>query len=118
MLSSDRAAVLNGKRLRRKMTLPEVLLWQELQKRPSGLKFRRQHAAGDYVLDFFCHEAALCIEVDGIAHDMGNNPEHDEKRDAWLNAMEVQVLRLPASLVLSDMNAAMEAIMAATKSSP
>jgi hypothetical protein len=47
------------------MSLPEGLLWRELRKRPSGLKFRRQHPAGIYVLDFYCAAARLAIEVDG-----------------------------------------------------
>lgn len=55
--------------LRRAMTLPEVLLWRELKQRPAGLKFRRQHPAGRYVLDFYCAKLALAIEIDGSAHD-------------------------------------------------
>ncbi|MEC3951323.1 endonuclease domain-containing protein [Sphingobium sp. HWE2-09] len=51
------------------MTLPEVLLWQELRKRPANLRFRRQHPAGIYVLDVFCPRHRLAIEVDG--EDMG-----------------------------------------------
>ncbi|MEO6042140.1 MAG: DUF559 domain-containing protein [Croceibacterium sp.] len=66
--------VRKARRLRREMTLSEVLLWREFRKRPGGLKFRRQHASGDYVLDFFCSDARLAIEVDGIAHDMGDRP--------------------------------------------
>jgi very-short-patch-repair endonuclease len=53
--------------LRRALTLPEVLLWQVLRSRPGGYRFRRQHPAGPYVLDFFCAAAGLCIEVDGKA---------------------------------------------------
>jgi hypothetical protein len=49
------------------MTLPEVVLWQCLRQRPEGLKFRRQHPTGPYVLDFFCSDARLAIEVDGEA---------------------------------------------------
>jgi very-short-patch-repair endonuclease len=48
--------------LRRRMSLPEVLLWRELKKRPNGLKFRRQHPTGPYVLDFYCGDARLAIE--------------------------------------------------------
>ena len=47
------------------MTPPEVALWQSLRTRPGGYKFRRQHPAGIYVLDFFCTKARLAIEVDG-----------------------------------------------------
>jgi very-short-patch-repair endonuclease len=90
-------------KLRRKLTLPEGLLWRELRKRPAGLKFRRQHPAGRYVLDFFCAEAKLAVEVDGEAHARGDRPERDEKRDAWLRENGVRVLRIPAREVLSNL---------------
>ncbi len=118
MLSSDSAGITKAKVLRRRMTLPEVLLWRELRARPGGLKFRRQHPAGRYVLDFYCHEARLCVEVDGIAHDMGGNPQRDLERDAWLEQQGVKVLRLPAKLILSDLPTALETILASATSSP
>ena len=59
------AATRSARKLRRKMTLPEVILWHWLRQRPQGLKFRRQHPTGPYVLDFFCSDARLAIEVDG-----------------------------------------------------
>ena len=53
---------------RRKLSPPELRLWLELRKEPGGHYFRRQHAAGQYRLDFYCAKARLCIEVDGEAH--------------------------------------------------
>ena len=85
------------------MSLPEVLLWTELRKRPSGLKFRRQHPAGPYVLDFFCAARRLAVEVDGEAHGRGDRPTRDAVRDAWLREQGVRVLRIAARDVLSDM---------------
>ena len=85
-----------GRSLRRKMTPPERRLWNVLKHRPSGLKFRRQHPLGPYVLDFFCHEAALAIEIDGLAHDLGGNPERDLRRDAWMAGEGVRTLRFRA----------------------
>lgn len=98
--------------LRRSMTLPEVLLWRELRKRPDGLKFRRQHPAGDYVLDFFCAELNLALELDGAAHDCGNVAEKDERRDAWLRRQGVTVIRFAAREVLQDVTPVVEAILA------
>ena len=89
-------------RLRREMSLPEVLLWNHLKGSPQGLRFRNQHAAGDYVLDFFCARAHLAIEIDGIAHDMGDRPERDVVRDAWLAEHRIDTLRIPARDVLAD----------------
>jgi len=85
------------------MTLPEVLLWRALRTRPGGYKFRRQHAAGPYLLDFYCMETALCIEVDGKAHDMGSNPARDERRDAWLTKQGIKTLRIPAEEILREL---------------
>jgi very-short-patch-repair endonuclease len=101
-----------AKKLRRQMSLPEVLLWQRLRTRPNGLKFRKQHDAGKYVLDFYCHEVRLIVEVDGIAHDMGDRPERDEERDAEFIAKGFQVVRIPASDVLRDPDEIAEAIAA------
>jgi very-short-patch-repair endonuclease len=84
------------------MSLPEVSLWQALRKRPGGHKFRRQHPAGPYVLDFFCAARRLAVEVDGKAHDRGDRPARGERRDAWLKAEGVGMCRIPASAVLAN----------------
>ena len=89
-----------ARKLRRTMTLPETLLWNLLRRSPDGIHFRRQHGIANYVLDFYCARVKLCIEVDGIAHDMGDNPEHDEVRDAWLRGQGIEVMRIPATDVL------------------
>ena len=94
------------------MSLPEVLLWQRLKLRPKGLKFRRQHPAGRYILDFYCHEARLIVEVDGIAHDMGDRPERDEERDAEFAVKGFQIVRIPATDVLRDPDEIAESIAA------
>ena len=108
--------VRKARNLRRKMTLPEVLLWRELKRRPCGLKFRREHGSGDYVLDFYCSDARLAIEIDGIAHAMGNRPERDIRRDAWFASEGIETLRLPASDVLRDLDAALHAIVETARS--
>ncbi|MEZ0243806.1 MAG: endonuclease domain-containing protein [Sphingomonas sp.] len=97
------------------MTLPEALLWRELKKRPDGLKFRHQHPAGPYSLDFFCYEASLAIEVDGEIHGRGDQPERDAIRDAWLAQQNVHVLRINASDVLRDMEAVVRHIVATAR---
>ena len=102
-----------ARRLRRKMTLPEVLLWGEVRRRAGGVKFRRQHAVEKYVIDFYCAEAKLGIEVDGFVHDMGHNPEHDEKRDAVIAEHGIAILRIPAKDVLRSPIDMAEAVVAA-----
>jgi very-short-patch-repair endonuclease len=91
-----------ARRLRGEMSLPEVLLWRILRARPMGVKFRRQHPIGGYVADFFCAEHRLVVEIDGIAHDMGDRPERDARRDAWLQRNGMNVVRIPAVDVLHD----------------
>jgi very-short-patch-repair endonuclease len=100
-----------ARRLRRKMTLPEVILWHWLRQRPKGLKFRRQHPTGPYVLDFFCSDARLAIEIDGEAHSRGDRPERDARRDRWLQSAGIETLRIPATAVLEDADAALQWIV-------
>ena len=102
----------NAKRLRRTMTPPEIALWLALRRNDAGLRFRRQHAAGDYVLDFFCAPARLAIEVDGEAHERGDRPARDTARDDWLRERGVTVLRIPARDVLTECDAVVRQILA------
>jgi very-short-patch-repair endonuclease len=92
-----------ARELRRQMSLPEIVLWQALRKgRLAGLRFRRQHPVGPYILDFYCASARLAIEVDGLAHDTAAAARHDERRQAWLVERGVTVLRFSAGDVLQD----------------
>jgi very-short-patch-repair endonuclease len=102
----------NARQLRRKMTLPEIILWHWLRQRPHGLKFRRQHPTGPYVLDFFCSDARLAIEVDGEAHSFGDRPSRDAVRDGWLRARGVETLRIPAKALLDDPDPVLQCIIA------
>lgn len=107
------ANVLTARRLRRTMSLPEVLLWERLRRRAGGLKFRRQHPVGRYVIDFYCASARLVVEVDGEAHDRGDRPARDAARDAFLQSRGLQVLHVPARDVLADPDAAADAVIRA-----
>lgn len=109
-LGSDDDGKRRARRLRRAMTLPEGLLWRELRGQP--LRFRNQHGAGRYTLDFFCAPANLAIEVDGAYHDRGDWPERDAARDRWLAEQGVAVLRVPAAEVLRDVEAVLRWVMA------
>ena len=90
-----------AKRLRREMTPPEVYLWQHLRGQDL-VKIRRDHPLGPYAIDFFCSKAKLAIEVDGIAHDMGDNPARDVRRDAYVAALGIETIRIPAADVLKN----------------
>ena len=94
----------NANRLRKQMTPPEIALWLALRANEEGLRFRKQHAAGPYILDFYCAPARLAIEVDGEAHNHGNRPQRDATRDAWLVAQNIRTLHYPAREMLANLD--------------
>jgi very-short-patch-repair endonuclease len=110
MIKGTGKATRRAKTLRRELTLPEVLLWQQLRRSETGLHWRKQHPAGDLVLDFYCDAAKLCVEVDGAAHDRGDNPARDARRDAWLAGQGILTLRVPARDVLRNLSGVLEHI--------
>src|SRR6059036_1001174 len=83
-----------ARNLRKHDTWAEKLLWSWLRdRRFSAYKFRRQHSFGPHILDFFCVEAFLDIELDGLRHGRPDKQKADAERDAWLEARGVKVLR-------------------------
>ena len=99
----------NARILRRGMTDAERLLWQHLRGRQiAGLRFRRQHPLGRYILDFVCLEIGLAIEVDGGQHDEGR--DRDRARTAWLEQRGYRVLRFWNHEVLTGLGSVKEAI--------
>ncbi|QYF86047.1 endonuclease domain-containing protein [Brevundimonas sp. PAMC22021] len=96
--------IARAKDLRRALTLPEVLLWQAIRgRRLDGVRFRRQHPFGPFIVDFYCSDARLVLEIDGSSHENPNQARHDLRRDAWLAAQGISVVRIPAREVLSDL---------------
>ena len=93
-----------GRKLRKAMSLPEVLLWNLLRRQPQGVKFRRQHPVGSYSIDFYAPTSRTGFEIDGIAHDMGDRPSRDLIRDRWLAGQGITIVRIPASQVLKSVN--------------
>lgn len=106
------SSIQRARRLRKHLSKPEALLWQVLRRSPGGYKFRKQHPAGPFVLDFFCARVNLAIEVDGFAHDIGDRPERDLRRDGWLSANRIDTMRVPAHDVLADAVAVADSIVA------
>lgn len=92
-----RETVEKARQLRRRMTPPEARLWICLRgKRLAGLKFRRQHPIGPYILDFYCDAAKLTVEVDGQSHEHPERIAHDARRTAWLREQGLRVIRIAA----------------------
>ena len=110
---TSKRTVRMARQLRSALSLPEVLLWQRL--RGADVKIRKQHPCGPYVLDFYCAAAKLAIEIDGIAHDMGDRPQRDEARDQFLRQRGLAVLHIAAAEVLRDVDSAAVSIVAACR---
>ena len=92
-----------ARNLRAGMSLPEVNLWHELRAGGvQGLRFRRQHPVGSYILDFYCPAARLAIEVDGGGHDFVERASRDRHRDAWLASQGIRVVRFLATDILNE----------------
>jgi len=93
--------------------MPERVLWSRLRaKQLAGLKFRRQHALGPYVADFYCAEGCLVVEVDGRGHEVRR--DRDDARDAWMRVHGVRVLRVlraSASEVSRDLESVLRLIL-------
>ena len=99
--------------LRRDATEVEERLWRCLRNgRLDGLSFRRQHPAGAYVLDFYCPQLRLSVELDGSQHGEDKNAARDVKRTAWLRSCGVRELRFWNNDVNENLTGVLEAIKA------
>ncbi len=93
----------NAKELRQNQTEAEKVLWGNLRsRRCRGLKFRRQHPVKEFILDFYCHEYLLGIEVDGSVHENELAKEYDLNRTAELESLGITILRFKNEDVLND----------------
>ncbi|MDZ7720084.1 MAG: endonuclease domain-containing protein [Balneolaceae bacterium] len=82
-----------ARKLRKNMTLGEVLLWQEIRGKKLGYQFHRQIPIHEYIVDFFCHELQLAIEIDGSSHDHSKTSEEDLERQSELEDLGIRFLR-------------------------
>jgi len=92
----------NRKKLRNNSTPAEAGLWNLLKQSRLGRKFRRQHSVGNYILDFYCPEERLAIELDGQAHDSEEQYFQDMKRTQYLNNLGIKVLRFENKIVFEE----------------
>jgi len=91
------AKITTARRFRKAMTKPEVWLWGGLKSQHgAGPVFRRQHAIGPYILDFYCVKAKLAVEVDGETHTRDQQRLKDEVRDAYLAELGIATYRVIA----------------------
>ena len=100
-----------ARELRRTLTPAERKLWRALRcKQLCGLKFRRQHPLTPYILDFYCHEKRLVVELDGGQHNEVAQTAYDRERTAWLRAQGLRVLRFWNREIDTNLEGVLEAI--------
>lgn len=100
----DRAQI-----LRKQMTEAENKLWKRLRNRKfGGLKFRRQHPISRFVVDFYCHEKLLVVELDGGIHNEVSVKERDEGREDELKNLGLKIIRFTNHEVLNDMDGVLQ----------
>lgn len=93
-LHNKKILITQRKQLRNDATQAEKMLWYELRNSQlAKRKFRRQHSVGSYILDFYCPEERLAIELDGEQHERDKQKEYDQKRTEFLNGLKITVIR-------------------------
>lgn len=99
--------------LRRPQTASEALFWEAVRdRRFKGLTFRRQHAVGRFVVDFYCHEHRLVVEVDGGIHAATDRAAADRQRQAELEAAGLRFFRVSAQEVEADLPSVLRSLCA------
>lgn len=97
--------------LRKNMTEAETVLWQELRgRRLCGFKFRRQQVIDGFIVDFYCEQAKLVVEVDGGIHDKEPQKELDEHRTRVFSARGLQTIRFKNEEVFNNLRLVLEKI--------
>ena len=111
-MTRDRLLIEQARDLRWNATEAEKRLWEEVRDRRPGVKFRRQHPIGPYIVDFACASDKLAVEIDGPLHDL----ERDRLRDAELRHRGWRVLGVLNGTVLCDIEFVVNSIAAALTS--
>ena len=99
------------KELRNSSTAAEAVLWRHLQRRQlSGKKFRRQASIGPYIVDFYCPECRLVVELDGAPHFNVVAAEYDARREQYLQERGIRVIRFENRTIFADVESVLQAI--------
>lgn len=104
IIFNRRSTMLLRSKLRQARQLPERLLWYQLQNKKLGYRFRRQYGVGRYVVDFYCPQLKLVIEVDGAFHQELTFFIADQKRQLYLQSLGLTVARYEATQILRELN--------------
>ena len=92
-----------AKKLRQARNLSEVLFWNQVKnKKFKGFDFDRQKIVGNYIVDFYCSNCNVVVEIDGKSHD--HKVEYDAKRDAYLKSLGLEVIHIPVVQIMKNMS--------------
>ena len=104
------------KNLRNSLTPVERIMWKNLQGRKVAVKkFRRQFSIGPYIVDFYCPECRLAIELDGASHFTDGGAEHDAQRTAYLKDCGMEIMRFENQAIRDDIENVLELIRIAVR---
>lgn len=104
----NKSLKIRARELRKNMTPAEILVWENIRKKSLGIEFHRQVPILNYIVDFYCHEIGLVLEIDGKIHE--DNFLEDEKRQREIEKYGVSFLRFTNDEVFSDLDAIKEKI--------
>jgi very-short-patch-repair endonuclease len=105
--------------LRNNATRAETMLWNRLRgKQINNLKFRRQASVGPYVLDFYCPELKLALELDGPSHDSEEAQAYDRERQRYIEALGIRFLRFTNAEIYINLEGVLSAIAERTTPQP
>jgi len=109
---ANKKIFLRAVELRNNMTLAEQVLWEELRKKETfKVRFKRQHPVDIFVLDFYCHQYKLAIEVDGEIHLRKEVQEHDDGRSHDIEKLGIKILRFTNREVLESIEVVRQRIL-------
>jgi very-short-patch-repair endonuclease len=97
--------------LRKNMPVAEQKLWQAIRNKQLGVKFRRQHGIGRYIVDFYCPELTLVVEIDGDSHFNREAMAFDDKRDSFLQEQGIKVIRFTNIDVMENIHSVLEKLL-------
>jgi very-short-patch-repair endonuclease len=106
------------KNLRNNMTKAEIIFWSKLKGKQLGYKFRRQHGIGNYIVDFYCPELRLIIELDGYPHGFDSQIKKDKERQNFLESLGFVVYRYMNNDIVNNLNGVLDDLIAKIKLIP
>lgn len=114
--SSERAV---RRKLRAGMPAPELVLWSRLKgKQLLGLRFRRQYSVGPFILDFYCPQVRIGIELDGDSHYSEEAPARDARRDQYIAQFGIRILRFTNKDVMDNLGGVLTSIAEVAQRAP